>query len=537
MSSLAGHDEKPFTLSRFFGILRERWWVVVLTMLAVGVIAFAASQLFTPRYSATAQLAYSSEDALLASQALSSVGTSDESHNIANDALTLKTSGFANRVKEAMGTNLTYQELRAAISVTSDSELDVIEIKANSADAAEAADIANTFATEFVKQRQENNAAALTQAQKLLENRIASLTAEEAASNYGITLKQRYDDLSVLISMEIKDYKILQEAIVPEGPYFPRPYLNLELGLFIGLILGLVLAGLLDYYDRRIKEQSTLERLMDLPVIGTIPRVAKKRGKPAVNGNAAIGFSEGNEILLESMRMLRSNLKVLGFGESKRSILITSIGPAVGKSTLAVNLTLSMALSGERVVLVDADLRNPRIHQYLGIPNTTGLGPALADQGGQWTSMIQPVELDRYVAPRMSLARKSVGRDAAVSKFLCMTSGPAIADPSEIIESDAMTTLLDELQGISDYVILDGPPMLIASDSLSIAQRVDAVVLSSMLGKETAAEALQVRQLLARAEITALGLVICGTKPQLHDAYHHYYRPDHDGEVRVREGS
>jgi len=99
-----------------------------------------------------------------------------------------------------------------------------------------------------------------------------------------------------------------------------------------------------------------------------------------------------------------------------------------------------------------------------------------------------------------------------------------------------MSSLLADLQGISDYVILDGPPMLLASDSLILAQSVDAVILASTLGRETAAEAKQVRQLLARAEIAALGLVICGAKPQSREGYY-YYRPGHDRGASPRRGS
>jgi capsular exopolysaccharide synthesis family protein len=537
MDSQSGREEKVYDFGHFLAVVRERWWVVVLTMAVIGGLALGASLLLAARYSATAELAYSSDAAQLASQALSSAGTTEKPHNISNDALTLQTSAFADRVKKAMGTDLSAADLRSAIKVTSDSALDVINIKASGSDANLVANIANTFANEFVKQRQEDAAAALAQAQQLLKGRIDSLSAEEAASAYGLDLKRRYDDLAVLLSMEIKDYKVLQPAIAPLSPYFPRPFLDLELGLFVGLILGLVLAFLLDYLDRRIKDQSVLERVMNLPIIGTVPLVSRRWSREASSSNPAVGFREGNEALLESMRMLRSNLKVLGFGDSRRSVLVTSAAPGEGKSTLAVNLALSMALAGDRVVLVDADLRNPTIHQYLGIPNTQGLGDALLDRDSSWSTKIQAVDLSRFVSPRMGLARKSVGKDATISKFLCLTSGPALSNPSEVLESTAMSDVLAELQGISDYVILDGPPMLIASDSLILAQGVDALILASRLGRETGSEAFQVRQLLDRAEVTALGIVICGAKPQSREGYYYYHRADQSGEAPVRRGS
>ena len=335
------------------------------------------------------------------------------------------------------------------------------------------------------------------------------MTEPDASSAYGISLKQRYDDLSVLISLGLKEYKVIQEASPPTSAYFP--YLNLLIGLVAGLILGIVAIILLNRFDRRVKDQATLEKVMDLPVIGSVPQAPLGKGKSRA-GVVPVGFANGNEGLLESMRMLRSNLKVLGFGDSMRSVLITSVGPSEGKSTLAVNLALSMALSGDRVVLVDADLRNPRIHQYLGIPNGEGLADVLVEADVPWSSKIKAVDLSQFVAPDLVAARQAGGKEAPVNKFLCLTSGSVTGDPVEMLESAAMADVLSELQGISDYVIVDSPPMLIASDSLILARSVDAVVLASMLGRDTDDEMLEVRQLLSRAEITPLGMVICGVR-------------------------
>jgi protein-tyrosine kinase len=212
------------------------------------------------------------------------------------------------------------------------------------------------------------------------------------------------------------------------------------------------------------------------------------------------------------MRSVRSNLKVLGFGESKRSVLITSVGPGEGKSTLAVNLAISMALAGDRVILVDADLHNPMIHQYLGIPNTEGLTDVLVERDVPWSSKMKAVELSHFVSPEIEAARQAAGKEAPVNKFLCLTSGTVTGNPAELLESPALADVLSELQGISDYVIVDSPPMLVAADSLTLARSVDALVLASMLGRDTGEQMLEARQLLSRAEITPLGIVLCGVR-------------------------
>ena len=532
MSAPAAPDDRPHRLARFVTTLRERWWAVLFTMIVVGGLVFGVSLLLEPRYSATSQLSYSPRDAQLASQALSSSGNPELAHNISAEALILTTTPFAGRVSQAMGGSRSAEDLRSSIKVTSDPGPDVIEVTVVGSDPLEVADIANAFAGEFVKLRQEEIEESLTEAQSFLDTRIASLTPEEAASELGITLKQQRETLALVLSMQVADYEVLQNATVPSSPYFPRPFRNLLIGLGAGLLLGLIVVSLLDYFDRRIKDQSTLEHILDLPVLGTVPLVFRKQSGTSSVGRSAVGFAQGNEPLLESIQMLRSNLKVLGFGDTRRTVLITSTAPAEGKSRLAANLAIGMALSGDRVILVDADLRNPTIHKYLGIPNDQGLGDALMETEISWSTKIQAVDLAPFASPRMGLAQRSGGKEVAISKFLCLPSGSLPTNPTEVLESEALGDVLAELQGVSDYVILDGPPMLVASDALVLAQAVDAVVLASTLGKETAAEATQVRQLLARAEIPALGIVICGGKPQSN-----YRQSGRDGKTSGRKNS
>jgi capsular exopolysaccharide synthesis family protein len=532
MSAIADNDARDSRFARLVANIRERWWAVVFTMIVVGGLVFGVSLLLDPQYKTTTQLRYEARNADMASQALISAGTAELDHNISNDALALQTSDFAARVSQAMGGALDSADLRSSIRVAADSVAQVIRVTAVSADPGRAAEIADAFAAQFVVERKGTIEEALTEAQDLLEARIAALTAQEAESDRALALQQQSTDLGVFLSRQISDYEVIQKALVPTSAYSPRPIRNLLLGLAGGLILGLILALLLGYFDRRIKDRATLERVVGLPVLGTMPAYPRSRGIASGQAQPTVGFPEGDEALLEAMRMLRSNLKVLGFGETKRSILVTSAAPGEGKSTLAVNLALTMALSGDRVILVDGDLRNPSIDRYLGIPNNEGLGDILMEHVVSWSTKIQAVDLAPFVSPRLSLARKSNDRETPISKFLCLTSGTLPGSPTEILESSAMGDLLADLQGISDYVIVDGPPMLVASDSLILAQSVDAVVLASTLGRETAAEAVQVRQLLARAEIAALGIVICGDKVSAREGYKR--RPDREGRPAAR---
>jgi capsular exopolysaccharide synthesis family protein len=518
-------EEKVYDFARLWAVVRARWWVVVVTCLVVGGLAYGASLVLPPRYSATAQIAYSPEQAQQASQALSAAGTSGGVHNIMSDALSMSTLDFAGRVSAALGSNIDPADLLKAVKVTAQTDLEVIDAKVSGADPATVVATANAFADEFVKQRREMATQVVADAQALIQARIDSLTPAERDSAYGAALALRRDDLAVLQTTNIGDYAILQAATTPPYPYFPRPFLNLEIGLVVGLILGVALAVLLDYLDPRIKEARTLERIMDVPVIATVPS-ASRREKRKSGWTTGIGFGEGHEALLESMRTLRSNLGMLGFGDTKRSLLVTSPAAGEGKSALAVNLALIMALSGRRVVLIDADFRSPTVHRRLGLPNARGLADALSPDGS-WAASIQSVDLGRFVSPGMTLVRQP-------ARFLCLTSGPLPSNASEILGSGAMPRMLAEIAEIADYVVVDGPPLIGASDSLVIAQQVDGVVLSSKLGVVTDADAVQAKRLLAQAQAEVAGVVVYGPEVKAKGERSHDRSTTPDGEVWAR---
>jgi tyrosine-protein kinase len=516
-------DDRVYDFARLRRVVRERWWVILAVTLAFGLLAFGASLLLSPRYSATAQIAYAPEQAQLASQALSSAGTAGTPHNLMSDALMMSTLTFGDRVRGTLGLGTDPEKLLKSVKITPKPDVDVIEVRASGGDRAAAVALANAFAEQFVAQRQETAAQALAEAQKLVQTRIESLTPDEKNSAYGLALSQRRDDLAVLVSMKIGDYTILERATSPRSAYFPRPFLNLELGLLLGLILGFGVAILLDYFDPRVKDERALARITGLPIIGTVPPGPGGAKTSRAEVRLAVGFSEGNEPVLEAMRMLRSNLVTLGLGEHKRSLLVTSAVSGEGKSSLAANLGLVMAFSGHRVVLIDVDFRNPALHERLGLSNSSGLGEALLDKG-TWQSRIQTVRLSRFVSPGMTPLRSR-------GEFLCLTSGHSPNNASELLESGVLGQLITELGEYADTVILDGPPVLGASDSISVAKQVDAVLICAELGHETDSELAEMRRLLGHARAQVLGLVVSGVKPMTRVEPAPDRRSTPDGEV------
>lgn len=508
---MTAHDDrvrKDRGLARFAGSLRRRWWVVLLTLIVGGGLGYATSFLVEPQYNSMAQVSYSQRDADIVTKALTDAGIAGLAKTVSNDALVISTSAFNQRLAEALVGTVAPKSLLASIQVRAVEEVGLIEIQASSSRPQAAADLANTCAEQFISTRQQEIEEQLGEAIDFVRGRISSLTPAERVGSLGAELRQYEYALDTLLSNAVADYEILEAATAPSSPYSPRPLVNTLIGAGAGLVLGIILALLVDAVGKRFRRRSTDEGEVDLPTLASIPATSGRQG----GGRLAVGFGKGSESLLDSMSALRSNLKVLGFGETKRTILVTSATDSEEKSALAIDLTLAMALSGDRVILVDADLRRPRIDGHLGIPNNQGLGDVLTDASVEWSETIQAVDLMPLIDQATVSAKLSNDGDSSISKFLCLTGGNTPPDPAAALGSGMLSTLLADLQGYSDYVIVDGPPASSVSESLILANAVDAVVITSTLGKQTAAQTRQVRRLLARAEIEPLGVILCGAR-------------------------
>ncbi len=509
--STSNRGDGSHRFARVFRAFRDRWWLILTTIAVAGGAAFAVSSFLEPRYNATAQVAYSQRDADAVTKALTDAGTAGLPKTLANDTLTLGTSAFTERVVQALGGTIGIDEVRSSLEVTVDENVELVVIGASASQAELAASVANSCADEFIKVRQEKIAGLLRSALEFLRGRLGSLAPSDSAGNTGLTLEQYEYALNSLLADNISDYVVLERAAPPTSPYYPRPLANVLVGAAAGLLLGCLLALLTNALGRRVRDRTTLERALDLPTLGVMPTTTGRQA----GGRPAIGLGKNSGAVLDSMRTLRTNLKLLGFGDTKRTLLITSTGAGEEKNALAVNLTLSMTLSGDRVILVDADLRHPSVHEYLGISNARGLSDVLSDANVAWSETIQPVDLAPLVDQRLLAAPAVDNGELSLTKFLCLSSGSQTADPAAALGSGALSALLGELQGYSDYVIINGPPQSAVSDSLILARSVDAVIMASTLGKQTSTEVRQVRQLLARAEIEPLGVVLCGARARL----------------------
>ncbi len=308
---------------------------------------------------------------------------------------------------------------------------------------------------------------------------------------------------------------IWDPAHVVPGKVEPKPTRNLLVAGVLGLILGLLAAFLRDYFDRTLRTVEEIERAFGVPVIGQIPSV-----RPSNRGERSRILWEENGDFAESFRGLRANLQYLAVQWPLKTILVTSPAANQGKTTVCASLATAIAQAGQSVVLIEADLRRPRLADTFGLPRMRpGLTSVLVghSQLGRATTEIK-------LTPTPGQAK---GQDWSIT---VLPSGPLPPNPSELVGSPRMRRLVDGLADLYDTVIVDSPPLLPVADSLALAKLVDGVILVVRAKNATRDDAKAVRALADRLGIHVVGVVM--TDVSRRDHYYAEYTsellPDQD---------
>lgn len=297
---------------------------------------------------------------------------------------------------------------------------------------------------------------------------------------------------------------IITPAEAPSAPSAPNTRLNLLLGLVSGLVLGVGAAMLRSTLDSRIRGESDLRRVTEVALLGGIAFDQDAVRKPLLT-QAARQSQRG-----ESFRQLRTNLQFANVSGRARTLLVTSSLPGEGKSTTATNLAIALSQAGQSVCLVDADLRRPMIDEYLGLERQAGLT----------TALIGAADVNDLLQPW--------GEDA----MYVLTAGQIPPNPSELLGSGEMKSLISHLEDIFDVVVIDAPPLLPVTDAAVLAQHVGGVVLVVGAQKVKQQDLMKSIDALNMVDATLLGVVLNQIPAKGADAYSYGYY----GEVQDTTG-
>jgi capsular exopolysaccharide synthesis family protein len=404
-------------LRDYLRVLRKSWVLIVMfTLIGVG-LAAAYSLVETPKYSASSKVFVSTSSGQTAQDLAQGNSFTVQRVKTYSDLAT--TPIVLLPVIASLELNKTAAELARDVSVSAALDTTIIEITVTGPDPLGAADIANSISD------------SLTAAVE----RIETPTDENSVSPVKLTP--------------------VQQAEVPSEPISPRVSLNVLVGAIVGILLGAVLAVLRGLLDNRVRNERDVSQITDAPIVGGIAFDPKAKQRPL------IVHADPRSSRAESFRSLRTNLSFLEVGSNGRTFVVTSSIQSEGKSTTAANLAISLADSGARVLLVDADLRRPKIAEYMGVEGAVGLTDVL----------IGRAEVEDAVQPW--------GR----TQLFVLPAGKIPPNPSELLGSKAMAELISLFGREFDAVIFDAPPLLPVTDAAVLAKSVGGAIVVVAAGR------------------------------------------------------
>lgn len=274
----------------------------------------------------------------------------------------------------------------------------------------------------------------------------------------------------------------IEPASVPDEPVRPRTLMNTALATVVGLMLAAGIVFLVEHLDDTLKTPEDIERVLGVPVLGFVAEMQYK-GKGA---EEIYVTRQPRSPVSEAFRSLRTNLEFASVQKPIRTLLVTSPGPSEGKTTVAANLAAIYSQAKKRVALVDADMRRPHVHRFLGLSNREGLSNLFRNQAS-----VQNVSHAKVELPHL----------------LIITSGSLPPNPAELLGSDRMVDILSELQANTEMVVIDTPPSLVA-DAQVLAAKVDAVLIVIRPGVTNAEAARSSMESYRRAGARVVGVVL-----------------------------
>jgi capsular exopolysaccharide synthesis family protein len=277
-------------------------------------------------------------------------------------------------------------------------------------------------------------------------------------------------------------------AALPRRPSKPQWSLMLPAGILLGLVLGFGLAFLLEFADTSVKSPSDIARRVDLPMLGMVPH-ADDLDEEIPDFRRATVIAP-HSLAAEAFRQIRTNLLFSGPAEQRRSLLITSPAPEDGRTTVVMNLAASMAQAGRRVLVVDANFRQPAIGKMFPEATEAGLSSALVGQAN-WKDVVSP---------------------SGVPNFDVITSGPLPPNPADLLGSDKMRDIIAEMAGEYDQVIFDGSPVMVVTDACVLSTLVDAVILVVRAGRNSTGIVQKAASQLQRVGAHVVGTVLQGVR-------------------------
>ena len=532
-------------LRDYLAVVRRRKVLIAVVTLLTVAAAVAYSLLQTPIYQSTTEV-------LIQRSASENVLSDAQQQNpqlvqqqIQTEIQIIQSRSIEDAVRAKLGS-------LPDISVSSRGDTQVVAISVDDTDARRAATDANGYAETYVAERRRSTgddllgAAGDLQAeldridaevadadQKVTDltarlsvapiDQVAPLTAErdraqEAADSARqssearrLTIQDQIDRLQLEATLnQTRGPEIVSAAEESSSPISPNPVRNALVAVFLGLLLGVGAAFLREYLDDSVRTKEDLEAVSGgLTTLGLIPRIEGWRDR---SDTVIDSIDHPNGPAAEAYRAVRTSLQFLGIDDDLKIVQFTSAGPGEGKTTTSANMAVALSRAGHKVVLVDCDLRKPRVHSFFGMDNSRG-----------FTSVLLGVDS----------MQEALQRIPSIPRLALLTSGPLPPAPSELLSRKVVEEQLHRLTTVFDYVVVDSPPLLPVADALVLSGYVDALILVANAKSTTKRSLHRAVELLQQVDAPIAGTIFNGVTAEDTYAYGGY---GYNAEVEAKAG-
>ena len=521
------------SLRRYLVILRRWAWLLLIAGLLSGGSALYFSLHVPPTYQSSATVLVSAAPATAATD----YNSLRASEGLASTYAELLTKGpVLEQVIENLGLPDSPSALEKDLQVRKTPDTQLITVRVQRRDPAQAAAIANAIVAVFNQQNQALQTARYAGTKANLESQLADLDAQIAAANQSLdalsdqpfnkaerdrleallaqyrlsytSLLQSYEEVRMAEAANTSNLDVVEPARPNPNPVAPKILLMVLVATLFGLFLSGILVLTYEFWNDTLQDPEQALAELGLPVLGWIIRHHPRPGEP-------ITMAEPRSPVAEAFRSVRTNLQYSSVDHPLKTILVTSPSPEEGKSSVAANLAVALAQSNRRVVLIDGDLRRPTLHKIFGLYNRHGLGNLF---------------LDPRPAQEGQINLNGTVQNLGAGSPRVITSGNLPPNPAELLASERMAAILQLLAKHLDYVVLDSPPVLAVTDAVALASRVDGVVLVVKPGFTKLRAAQQAITQLHHVGANLLGVVLNDVDHK-QAGYYYYYPSYYDTQV------
>ena len=525
--------ERSDSLQQFLGVLARRKMVVLLSVILTPLAALGYTILQDPLYQASATVLATSSGAGSGLSQLPGVTSTDDSERFAATQVELaRLPTVADRVVKNAPLFEDSVTFLGRSSVTNEDDADILHFHVTDVDPDAAARLATMYARAFASYRNQLDVQSIRSTRASITSRLAALDAAgRSDSALYAQLRRAVRELDAAEAVHGSVAIVVQPAV--DGYQVqPRPKRNIALGIVLGLVFGIGLAFLIDRLDKRIRSPEDAEAILGLPVLGELspPPAVPERAKTRVS---MVELPFGS--YAEGVRKLRSNVEFANLDIGARVLMVTSAISGEGKTTVSADLAVALARSGRKVVLCDLDARAPAVARAFTLDGGGLVEVAFGAQTLeaaltpiQWVTGRAPTPARERVSIPFSeerydpVAPSSRSSGSPRGHLDVLPLGRRLPpSPAEFVGSATVHHIISELATSHEIVILDTPPILPVSDSLTISRYADAALVVCGLNKSSRTDLRRVRKLLASFPTHVLGFVVTGVAAE--EGYGPYY--------------